>query len=142
MTIIKRRNSDFPTVFNHFFDNFWNTDWDQPASGNVPAVNVLETNDSFKLEVAIPGMSKEDVNINIDRNVLTIEGKKETTESNEEKNYKRREFHFASFKRSFTLPETIDQEKIKATHDHGVLNIELPKVDTAKVKPTRNIKIS
>lgn len=141
MTIIKHRTTDFPSVFDNFFGNRWDTNWDFQPSGNVPAVNVIENNERFKLEVAIPGMTKEDIQVNIDRNLLTIEGKKETEDSKEEENYKRREFFYASFKRSFTLPDSVDQEKIIAKHEHGVLTIDLPKVDSAKVKPTRSVSI-
>jgi len=118
---------DFPTVF---------------ATGtSVPAVNILETEDDFKVEVAAPGMEKKDFNINLDNNVLTISSEKKE-EKDKKGNYTKREFSYSSFERSFTMPDSVDVVKIAAAYKDGVLRITLPKREEAKVKPAKVIKIS
>ena len=121
---------DFPTVF---------------ATGtSVPAVNIMETENEFKVEVAAPGMEKKDFNINLDNNVLTISSEKEETNEDKDKkgNYTKREFSYSSFARSFTMPDSVNIDKIAAAYKDGVLNITLPKREEAKVKPAKVIKIS
>lgn len=110
--------------------------------GMVPSVNIRENEENFLLDLAAPGLKKEDFKINLDNNVLTISS--EMKEENEEKNEKftRREFYFNSFSRSFTLPKTIDLDKIKADYKDGILSIALPKREEAKVAINREIAIS
>lgn len=144
MTLVKFRNRDaFPSIFNEFF----NRDWFDAANvgfndSSMPAVNIKETKDDFEVEVAAPGMKKDDFKIELDNNLLVISSEKE--EQNEEKDGKeftRREFSYQSFKRSFTLPKTIEEAKIKAAYKDGVLHITLPKKEEAKDKPKRLIEI-
>lgn len=101
---------------------------------SFPATNMHETEDSYELEVATPGLNKEDLNISLKNNVLTLfsESKTEVENKSEEKNYSRREFSFQSFKRSFTLPENADSEKIEAHYDNGVLHLSVPKKATTQ----------
>ena len=110
---------------------------------SLPAVNVIDKAEEFIVEMAIPGMKKSDFNIDLDNQLLSIsaETKMENVE-NEDENYTRREFGYSSFKRSFTLPKTVNTEKIAANYNDGILKIELPKFDEAKKKPIRSIKIS
>lgn len=110
--------------------------------GMVPAVNIRESEDNFVLDVAAPGLKKEDFKINLDNNVLTIssEQKNESEEKNEK--YTRKEFFFNAFSRSFTLPKTIDLDKIRADYKDGVLSISLPKREDAKVAVNREIAIA
>lgn len=112
------------------------------SRGMVPSVNIRENEENFMLDLAAPGLKKEDFKINLDNNVLTISS--EMKEENEEKNEKftRREFYFNSFSRSFTLPKTIDLDKIKADYKDGILSIALPKREEAKVAINREIAIS
>lgn len=109
---------------------------------SLPKVNIKETADAYFVEMAVPGLNKSDFQIDLENQVLSIatEVEEENEESNE--NYTRKEFGYSSFKRSFTLPETVDEGKIKATYNEGILNIHLPKREEAKQKPPRNIKIS
>jgi len=107
-----------------------------------PAANIIENNDSFQLEIAAPGLVKNDFKINLENNILTISVEIEDEKREEGKNYSRKEFYYGSFSRSFTLPKTIDLEKIKADYDNGILKIALPKKEEAKVELKKEIKIS
>ena len=112
------------------------------SRGIVPSVNIRESEDSFMLDLAAPGMKKEDFNINLDNNVLTIstEVKSEDEEKNEK--YTRREFSYSSFCRSFSLPKSVDLDKIKADYSDGILNLTLPKREESKVAINRQIPIN
>lgn len=108
----------------------------------LPAVNVLNTDDEFIVEMAVPGLKKDDFDINLDNQLLSISA--EIYSENEEKkdNYTRREFGYSSFKRTFSLPETVETEKINAKYEDGLLKVTLPKRDEAKKKPSKQIKVS
>ncbi len=110
-------------------------------TGDVPAVNIKEENDKFVLEMAAPGMKKDDFQINLDNYQLTISSEKKEEKKEQEDNYTRREFLYSSFSRSFTLPKSIDIEKIKADYKNGILSIVLPKKEE-ETKLTKQIKIS
>jgi HSP20 family protein len=149
MTLVKRSNGLFPGVPS-LFDDFVTRDlfgtWPFTTEGSqqasMPAVNVRENENEFHLEVAAPGLKKDDFKIEVDKNVLTISSEKE--DHSEEKNgsYSRREFRYASFKRSFSLPENlVNSDDIKAQYVNGVLEIHLPKREEAKPKPARTIEI-
>jgi HSP20 family protein len=107
-----------------------------------PAANIIENSDSFHLEIAAPGMVKDDFKINLENNILTISVDVEDQKREEGRNYSRKEFYYGSFSRSFTLPKTIDLENIKADYESGILKIALPKKDEAKVEIKKEIKIS
>lgn len=131
-----------------FIDEFFGKDWmdsvfsDRPGI-STPAVNVKETNDDFMIEVAAPGLDKKDFKVDIDNNMLTISSEKEfKNEEQDEGRYMRREFSYTSFSRSFSLPDAVDAEKIKAQHKDGILMITIPKKDEAKRKPAKQIEIS
>lgn len=116
------------------------------SRGFVPAVNIKESNKTFVLEMAVPGMSKEDFSIEVEKEVLTISSQekeeKEGKEEVKEEKYHLREFSTPSFKRSFRLPENlIDTEKIDASYTNGVLRLSLPKKEEVKIQP-KQIKIS
>jgi HSP20 family protein len=118
---------DFPTIFNRTFNG---------EPGRQGAVNITETNEGYRLEMMLPGRKKEDFRINMDRNLLTISyEKKEEQETNDQEKSIRREFSFESFKRTFTLDEKIDAEKISAKYENGILMLELPKKEELKVQP-------
>jgi HSP20 family protein len=134
------KRSDVPGLFDSFFGKDFLSDFfDNEHS--VPAVNVSEDEKSYHIEVAAPGLSKKDFKVNLNENVLTISSSKEDENEEKKRDYVRREFYYSSFSRSFTLPETADGEKIKASHKDGILNIEIPKREDA-VKPSRRIEIS
>lgn len=147
MTLIKRTNNLFPNVPT-FFDDFFVKDltgWSNTNNSygtSLPAVNIKEDENAFNVEVAAPGLSKEDFKIEVENDVLTISADKELKNETEDAQYSRREFRYGSFKRNFTLPENVvDVERVKANYESGVLNIQLPKREEMKPKPARTIKI-
>lgn len=109
----------------------------------MPSVNVKETETNYEIEMAVPGLKKEDFKINIDRNILTIssESQTENEERDEKKNYTRREFNYQSFTRSFTMPsDIVDVEHIEAKYENGILKLAVPKRENAK-KEVKSIEI-
>ncbi|WP_025762574.1 Hsp20/alpha crystallin family protein [Dyadobacter tibetensis] len=106
-----------------------------------PAVNVLESKESFLIELAAPGFQKSDFKLNLERQVLTISLQKEEENQDGEMKYTRREYTLKSFERSFNLPQSIDGDKISATYEAGILRVNLPKKEEAKEKPAREIEI-
>ena len=138
-----RTRTSWPNLIDEFLNDslmprFFNWETGQ----NMPAVNITEGKDDYRIEVAAPGLKKEDFKISLDNNVLSISSEKEIKNETKKENVLRREFSYSSFSRSFTLPESVNGEKIKATHSDGILSIHVPKKDEAKVKPVRDIKIS
>lgn len=144
MLPIVRKRVYNPAYLNDFFGKDLLTSFfNDGADYSTPAVNFKETEKHFTIEVAAPGLNKDDINIKIEKDVLSISSEVESkNETEENDHFMRREFNFQSFNRSFKLPETIDQEKIKASHKNGVLSVELPKIDEAKLKNTKVIKIA
>ncbi|SDL09581.1 HSP20 family protein [Catalinimonas alkaloidigena] len=145
MNIVKR-NPIWPS--NTFFDDFLTRDlFSWPGSmheGNtVPRVNIRETNDDFEVEMAAPGMRKEDFHVELNNDMLTIYAEvAQAQDEHEEERYTRREFSYRSFKRSFYLPNTVEVNKIKAKYRDGILSLVIPKKEEAKTKPPRVISIS
>ena len=138
-----RKSAYLPHRENDYFGkDFLSTFFSDGADYSVPAVNIKENENSFEIELAAPGLSKKDFDINLEKDVLTISSEKEVNNESENENYMRKEFGSTSFKRSFKVPEIVNAEKIKASFKNGVLNIELPKMDGAKVKQTKSIAIS
>ncbi|WP_029035021.1 Hsp20/alpha crystallin family protein [Salinimicrobium terrae] len=146
MNLVKRNADNWlPSIF----DDMFKTDWDNGNAGmnrigtSVPAVNIAESDEAFKLELAAPGMTKKDFNLELDNGVLTIsaEEKKENEKKDNGGRFTRREFSYSSFKRAFSLPETVDADKISAQYKEGVLVINLPKREDAKVQAKRMIDI-
>lgn len=145
MTTLVRKNNHLP-AFGNFFDDFfakdlfnWNDKNFAEFGNTLPSVNVKESDTNFDIELAVPGMKKEDFKINLDRNILTIssESKTENETKNENGTYTRREFNYQSFSRSFTLPsEVVDAENIEANYNDGILKISIPK----KVKEEISVK--
>lgn len=138
-----RRNNQtwLPTIFNDFFDN----DWMERANATAPAINVSESENKYNVEVAAPGMTKDDFNIHIDQDnnlVIVMEKKLDNKEENKDRKYLRREFSYSKFEQTMILPDDVDKEKIGATVDNGVLDITLPKLRQEDLpKLTRNIEI-
>lgn len=115
-----------PSIFNDFFDN----EWIVKPNFSTPAINVIENEKDYKVEVAAPGMNKEDFNIHLNENqelVITVE-KNTQNEEKEEKKYLRREFSYTKFQQAFQLPDNVDKDKIGAKVENGVLEITLPKL--------------
>jgi len=146
MSIIKRDVGYAPTLSN-FFDDFFTRDlFNWPSSSStgtsIPKVNIFETDNEFHVEMAAPGMSKDDFKVELDNNMLTISSQRDTEEKDENKNYQRREYSYQSFMRTFHLPDSAEAEKINAKYVDGVLNLVIPKKEEAKRKPIKTIKIS
>ena len=132
-----------PKHFNGFFGKDLLNELYTPAfSGSVPAVNVVENTEGFKIEVAAPGLQKSDFKLNVEKNQLTISAQKEVKEEENNGKYTRQEFKYSSFQRTFTLPNTVDSEKIAANYADGILSVALPKREEAKEKPAREIEIA
>ncbi len=108
---------------------------------SVPSVNVVEKPDSFMLEVAAPGLEKGDFKVSVENGCLSISAKKEKKEEIKEGKYTRREFNYASFTRSFNLPEGVKPEEVHAVYENGVLHVTLPKKEVTKVEDARVIEI-
>ena len=132
-----------PALANDFFRNSLLTDlFDNDDSSSVPAVNVVEGKDDYRIEVAAPGLEKKDFKINLDNNVLTISSEKESSKEETDDKYVRKEFSYQSFKRSFSLPDLVTTDKIQAVYNSGILAVTVPKHEAAKVKPAREIEIA
>jgi HSP20 family protein len=143
MTLVKFRNRDlFPSMFREFFDrDFFDASNMGFNDSTMPAVNIKEGKDDFVVEVAAPGMKKDDFKIELDNNILVISSENEDRKEEKDGQFTRQEFSYQSFKRTFTLPNTIEEKGIKASYKDGILNIILPKKEEAKEKPKRMIKI-
>jgi HSP20 family protein len=144
MSLIKRSN--WPSLANgswlsDFSDNdrFFYSDWLKKQS--MPAVNVKETEKNFEIEVAAPGLNKKDFKITVDNGVLTISSEKEEEKEQKEKDYTRKEFSYSSFSRSFTLPENVNEEDVKANYEDGVLKLNVAKKSIAQSKAKKGIEV-
>jgi HSP20 family protein len=135
-----------PATLSNFFDPYFKRDWadifGKDMVDTIPAANIAETNGSYMVELAAPGLKKEDFKIKVDGDMITISSEKETETKSEEKDYSRREYNYTSFSRSFQLPESIDQEKIKATYADGLLRVDLPKKTVSESQSARKITVS
>lgn len=131
---LSRKVERLPSLFQDFFRP-WNEIIDLPVWSrelNVPAVNIEDTPDAYKLSLAAPGLKKSDFNIDLEGDMITISSEKEESKESKDSKYTRKEYSYSSFTRSFTLPEAVDKDKIDAAYDDGVLKIMLPKKDEVK----------
>lgn len=135
--LLVRRNNDFDWLNNWFDDNFFNTPVMAQTTTTAPAVNVKEDNKQYVMEVAVPGLKKEQVNMSIDKDgylTLSIENKNEQKDENKKEHYLRREFSYTSYRQSYALPDNVDADKIEANVADGVLKVVLPKVEKKEKK--------
>lgn len=140
MTMIRwHRPANLADMFQNFFESDFNDIFNRKFSD--PAANIIENPDSFQLDLAVPGMKKDDFKIHLENNILTISSEVEDEKQEEGKNYTRKEFSYVSFTRSFTLPKIIDLEKIGADYENGILKVLLPKKEEAKLDVKKEIKI-
>lgn len=149
MTLVKFKNANglnsfhslsrnFPSFFNETLDRFWNDEnntW-------IPSVNIKETNNDFKIDLAVPGMDKKDFKVEVENDLLTISGERKEEINEENEKLTRREFHYGSFKRSFNLPEIADNENISANYNNGILTITVAKKEELKQKAKKEISIA
>lgn len=142
MLPVFRKSASVPSIWDEFFGNALSDDfWKIDNYHCTPSVNIAETDKQYRLEVAAPGMSKDDFKISLEENVLTISSEKEEKNEQKEDKWVRREFKYNSFKRTFILPELAEKEQISATYNDGVLHLNVPKKEQAE-KQTRNIKVA
>ncbi|MBR7017634.1 MAG: Hsp20/alpha crystallin family protein [Prevotella sp.] len=134
------RNSWLPTVFNDLFD----ADYMPKANATAPAINVKETDKAYIVELAAPGMKKEDFDVNINHEgnlTIKMERKQEANEEDKKARYLRREFSYTKFEQTLILPEDVHKDKISARVNDGVLTVELPKIQKEEVKVARQITV-
>ena len=145
MTLVKfangQKNQNLNPFFNDVFESIFNDSFlSDKLATRVPAVNIAETENEFHIELAVPGLKKEDFKINLDKNVLSISADKKTENVEEGKKYSKKEYSYNSFVRSFTLPETVDHAKIEAVYTDGILTLNVAKKEEAKIQ-SREIAI-
>ncbi|MDF9797855.1 HSP20 family protein [Catalinimonas alkaloidigena] len=136
----RRILNDIPSLFSSFFDDDW-FNADSQWLSRVPATNIKEQDGSFNIEMAVPGMSKKDFHIDIENGILTVSSEREEENKEEKKHYRRQEYNYRSFSRSFTLPESVKADDIKAKYEDGVLKLSIPKKEEAKTTPKKMISI-
>jgi HSP20 family protein len=146
MALIKWNNRELERPFRNVLDKFFGgdiSDFMGDFAGTVPSVNIKETKDDVKLDVAAPGMSKDNFKITLENNYLTISAEKQENRENKEEDYDRKEFSYESFQRSFYLPENmVLADKIDAKYTDGILHITVPKAEEAKAKEPKRIEVS
>lgn len=141
--MLARINRNYvPAYWDDFFnDRFYKQFNSSACQIHTPAVNVMEDEKGYRIEVAAPGVKKADFNLELENDVLTISTEKKEDKKDQQPTYLRREFNFQSFKRSFELPESIDQEGIQASHEAGILKLHLPKREEVVQKVTKQIEV-
>lgn len=141
MKLTKYSNPAYrPTTFSELFDSFFNDlGTVERASGFRPGADVVETDESYEVHVAVPGMEKKDLTVDIDNGILTISGERKFENEENGKNYRSIETRYGSFNRSFNVPDTVNAEKIKADYKDGILKVELPKDEKRALKSTIKI---
>ncbi|NOY49100.1 MAG: Hsp20/alpha crystallin family protein [Chlorobi bacterium] len=140
-----RFSSQMPSLFDRFFENDlfdWSNRNFSSTNTTLPAVNIKEDDEGFEVEMSAPGFDKKDFKIELNNDLLTISSeKKNENETKEGQQFNRREFSYQSFSRSFTLPQSVEGEKIAAKYENGILNIAIPKKEEAKPKPKKQILV-
>jgi len=139
MNLVKRNYSPF---MSDIFDNL--TERSENLEGNCfsPAANIIENKESFEVDIAVPGMDKKNIKINLEKDLLSISSEVEEKKESKKVNFTHKEFSYSKFCRTFSVPKSVDSNKIEASFENGVLNIILPKKEEAKIEINKEIKIS
>lgn len=141
---LSKATETMPSLFNDFFKP-WNEWFDNGnllgRAMNIPAVNITEEKDEYKVSLAVPGMKKDDFKIDVDGNLLTVSSEKEESKEEKDKKFTRKEYNYSSFSRTFTLPDEINKEKIEAKYEDGVLRISLPYAEKARKAAAKQIAV-
>lgn len=145
MTLVKfangHKNNGLNPLFTDVFDSILNdTFLSEKLVNKTPAVNIAESENEFHIELAAPGLTKEDFKISVEKNILTVSAEKKAETEAADKKYSKKEFSYSSFKRTFTLPETVDYAKIEAAYTDGILKLNVAKKEEAKIQ-TREISV-
>lgn len=144
MSLIKYNTSDYrPVSFNSFLDRFFNEGIDPSANGGsrfTPQVDILEHDKSFEIQLALPGMDKNDFSLEMNEGMLTISGERKFENEKKDKNYRSIETHYGAFKRSFHLPKEIKSDSIEAKYDNGILYVTVPKDEQKLAKRLISVK--
>ncbi len=141
---LAKQSERMPSVFDDFFkpwNEWFDNDNQLSRTLNVPAVNITEQKENYEVSLAVPGMKKDDFNIDVDGNMLTISCVKEESKEEKDKKFTRKEYNYSSFSRSFTLPEEINKNNIEAKYNDGVLKIVLPRKEDAKKLTAKHIAV-
>ena len=140
-----RFSNQMPSLFDRFLENDlfdWTNRNFSSTNTTLPAINIKEDENGFEVEMSAPGLDKKDFEIELNNNVLTISSEKKVeNETKEGQRFTRREFSYQSFRRSFNLPETVDNDKIEAKYENGILKLNIPKREESKPKPAKQIEI-
>ena len=140
MNLISKQTPFFPSLIDDFINNDWNVKVPS-LSSRIPAANIKELDSQFEIELAIPGKEKDDFEIDLDDGILSISSTQDDKKLDEKENFTRREFSYNSFRRSFSIPDSVDHTKIDANYKDGVLKVLLPKYKEAQPQPKKLIKI-
>ena len=139
------RRETLPSIFHDFFkpwDRWFDTNGgSMPQMMTVPAVNIVEKQDHFEISLAAPGMKKDDFNIDVEGNLLTISAETEQRREEKDERHTRQEFNYTSFSRAFTMPDGVVRDKIDASYENGLLRLMLPKTEEAKKTPSKHISV-
>lgn len=138
MSIIRYNANDFvPTSFSSMIDRFFNDSMTRSGGSLfVPKVDIIENENSYELQLAVPGLNKEDFNIEVKDNFLTVSGERKFSEEKKDRNYHSIETQFGAFSRSFSLPENVNTSKINAKYTNGILELVIPKDEKKELKTT------
>jgi hypothetical protein len=140
MMPVRRTQNWLPSIFNDFFDN----DWMERANATAPAINVIESENDYKIELAAPGMTKKDFNVHIDEDnnlVIAMEKKEQKKEEKKNSRYVRREFSYSKFQQTMILPNDVEKDKITAQVEDGVLTVDIPKRNEEASKIQKCIEV-
>ena len=138
--LAKKHSNYLPSLVSDFWGENLFPGFEQDWS-LTPAVNIIENDQEFKIELAAPGLDKGDFKVNVEKNILEISAEKKDEKETRNKKYLRKEFSYSEFRRTFSLPSSVDTDKIVATHKDGVLAVEIPKKDEEKINPKKQIAI-
>ncbi len=137
-----RKNSDWlmPATIDRFVDRFFNESFDQSKSAFTPRADVAETDSAFEIQVAVPGLNKKDISIDLKDGYLTISGERKFEKEDQSKNFYSVQTQYGTFKKAFQLPDSVVEEKIEASYKNGILNVLIPKDETKKLVSKITVK--
>lgn len=150
MTLVKFKNGNglgsFPTIersfgFPSFFSDTLERLWSDEEVNWMPSANIKERAEDFRIDLAVPGMNKDDFNVEVDNGILTVRGERKEEAKEENEKTTRREFHYGSFKRTFGLPDSANPDQVSASYKDGVLTLTIAKREELKPKPKKQIRI-